>query len=394
MKTPKKFKETMHFSHRRGRKVQVCFTGEPGRWRSTGTDDEYAAVEIAQQMYREVTGISLKRNQTLREFAEGFYIPGRYHIREMLEKKNRARSYAWYKLQQGRIDNYILPHFGKMLLPSITVRMIDNWIVDLRSIQYRRPAGSRKNQYKPLSSSTKIKILTAFSEIFQEAIAQGIITVNPIEQMVPITERNAPRQHFTQKEIQSLFPQDTDALMKIWGELDWAVYFLIMTETGLRPGEVSALKWENYFPDYKGFAVYQSYESPAKQLKGIKTEKKGKRVKAAFVSDRCASLLKRIRHDKLNGLVFTIDFKPIQLATSLKHFKLSLERSEVKRGNRTQYALRHTFNTLALNSLPEESVQDLMGHTGYRREYDHRTGRDLLEKHKDIRDTMFLKMWS
>jgi integrase len=96
---------------------------------------------------------------------------------------------------------------------------------------------------------------------------------------------------------------------------------------------------------------------------------------------------------QMTGIVFSLKGRPFQIETTGKHFRICVDKSKVDRKGRTQYSLRHTFNTLALMSLPEESVRDMMGHTGYRREYDHRTGRDLLEKHKDIRGVMFNRMW-
>ncbi len=69
---------------------------------------------------------------------------------------------------------------------------------------------------------------------------------------------------------------------------------------------------------------------------------------------------------------------------SNKHFKASCDRAGLERNDRTQYCLRHTFDTELLKKLNRETVQDLMGHTSYRKEYDHRTGEDLLLQLQDI----------
>lgn len=373
----------MRFIHRNGRAVQVEFRFQPGVWYSTGTQDEYEAVEAAEELYNRLTGITVNKMQTLEEFAKGFYIPGRHGVRERLAKKNKDFSIEWFELQQGRIDNYIIPRFGNMLISGITTRMIDDWIIDLKSIS--------KN--KPLGSSTKIKILSAFSAIMNEAVSQELIPNNPIDRMIPLTERNKQREPFTREETKLLFPNDASELIKIWKGLDWAVFFLVMIETGLRPGEVAALHWEDYYPELQGFAVHRALRGRTREIKGLKTDRSGKRIKAAFISDFCANLLRQIRNDKMVGIVFSLKGRPLQIETTGKHFRICVDKSKVDRKGRTQYSLRHTFNTLALMSLPEESVRDMMGHTGYRREYDHRTGRDLLEKHKDIRGIMFNRMW-
>lgn len=56
---------------------------------------------------------------------------------------------------------------------------------------------------------------------------------------------------------------------------------------------------------------------------------------------------------------------------------------------KTQYTLRHAFDTKAMKRLPMETVNLLMGHTVYERIYDHRSGEELLRQVNEVRDKMF-----
>ena len=51
----------------------------------------------------------------------------------------------------------------------------------------------------------------------------------------------------------------------------------------------------------------------------------------------------------------------------------------------TPYSLRHTFDTDMLRNLDRDTVNDLMGHTSYRAEYDHRNGIDILKQRSNTR---------
>ena len=80
----------------------------------------------------------------------------------------------------------------------------------------------------------------------------------------------------------------------------------------------------------------------------------------------------------------SINGNTLKAEVSNKHFKASCDRAGIDRGGRTQYSLRHTFDTELLKVLDRGTVQNLMGHTSYRKEYDHRTGEDLLLQLQDV----------
>jgi len=59
---------------------------------------------------------------------------------------------------------------------------------------------------------------------------------------------------------------------------------------------------------------------------------------------------------------------------------------DLKTAKDVRYSLRHTFDAKMLQHLDKGSVNALMCHTSYRKEYDHRDPETLLKQYKDVRD--------
>jgi len=288
------------------------------------------------------------------------------------------RTEHFYKSSAGRLKNYIISEFGSYLLIALSPRIIQNWILSLNS-----------NKRIPLSDNTKNKILQTFSYIMQEAKLQEIIENNPLDDVGKITERNQTREIFTTEEIIKLFPVDESELLRIWLSWEWISFFMIELTCGLRPGEVAALKWEDYRPGL-GFIIHRSYDYDTKGTKDkIKTDKKGMKGKPAVLiiiaekyllkhrGDRHPPKFELVYYNTTNGVIIP--------ETSNKHFKGALKRAKIERNNRTQYSLRHTYDTHALVELDFDTVNRLMGHTSYRPEYDHREADRMLPKLAHVR---------
>ena len=215
-------------------------------------------------------------SQTLQEFAEGFFIPGRHKWIERKNAKNKTFGSDFLQVNQGRLDNYILPHFGSFILPAIKTRAIDDWLIDLKGL------------FKPLSGASKNKILITFRHVLQEAKEQELIESNPASEVEMITENKKKRTVFTPDEIKALFPESDERVQSIWLTKSWELYFGIETCCGLRPGEVSALTWEDFYPDLHGLVINKSVDSRTGLIKGLKTEKTGMSEKPAILIDYLA----------------------------------------------------------------------------------------------------------
>ncbi len=368
-------KKPYRFWNRRG-KFYVQFAHTPGKWISTGCDDRDDAIRWAEANRRDEIKVNRKIT-TLNEFAKGFFVPGNELWFKRLKRKKKTYASDYFRAHQGRLDNYILPEFGSRLITSINTMEIDNWFLDLRSV--------RTDQ--ELSDNAKNKVLHAFRIVMEEAKYQKVIEENVAASVEEISEENRERQHFDELEMQKLFPDDKDELLRIWQGLKWTVFFMIMRDTGFRPGEVAGLTRRAYYSSVGGIYTTGSIDTVTGKYKdSIKTTKKGKAYKLGLLEDITVSLLNQYLEETdpgIDELIFpAANTEGIKVETSLKHFKLSARRAKVKLDGRTQYCLRHSFETRKLMDLDLETVKELMGHTRYRREYDHRSGEERLMKLK------------
>lgn len=358
----------------------VLYRYEPGRPRSTGQTTETEAIAWA---YAHL-GESTRSASTLRDFARDFFIPGKCTWATRMLKKGRTFAADYFPGHRYRLEGYVLPRFGSLLVSAITTKMLDEWLMDLR--------GSRSGE--ELSAETKHKMLVTLRKVFEEAVYQGVISTNPAKGVSPFYDRNPGREPFTVAELAQLFPDDYDELTGIWLTRSWAAFFYVQASCGLRPGEVAALQWGDWIRSLHGAIIRRSVEHGSQKLKGLKTEKKGVDMKPAVFTSRAEELLLMLEAESertgLDDLVFSINGRPLILETANKHFKASCVRAGVDPAGRTQYCLRHTFNTLVAKRASLVQLQTAMGHVSMSssRRYMHPAPEDLLEQAAPVRDVI------
>lgn len=363
-------------------KYQVQFYHIPGKWISTGTADITEAVLFAEAKLKEdLYGLG-RSELTLQQFAEGFFTeadPYKLRMRDRKYGKNYAPYYYYQK--QGFLDNYILPRFGRYLVSGITDVAIENWFLDLKS----------KDTGKDLSDDTKNKILITLRIVLQEAHRQGLVSQNTAEKVKMINEKNEERKPFTKEEMILMFPYDDDELVKVWKDQMWATYFLIMRDTGFRPGEVAGLKISSYYPDQHGVYSEDSVNFRERKLQhSIKTSKKGQKYKVGILTSQTERFVQaRISacREKGEEYLFLIKGKYMEPSASNKHFKTCVD-SLMERDGRTQYCLRHSFETDLAGSIEDSKLTELMAHTGFNPVYDHRTPETRLSQLQPVREIL------
>jgi integrase len=361
-------------TRRKGRNIQVMFKGTD-KWVSSGYDDEINATIWAEAQLREI-----KRDElTLEEFSEGFYTrTDEMSFRASCIRKGKEYQDDYFFAMDGRLQNYILPVFGDVCLNNLNRVTIERWYVSLKSF---RTKGD-------LSPSTKNKIFECLNNIMEEAEINGHIDSNPCKKILKIVERSNPRLPITRDEIAILFPENDKQVEWVWGNLKWAVYFSIMRCTGFRPGEIAGMKRENYFPDLGGVFTTQAVCSWKREVvERIKTTRVGKRYKVGLLNSQCCRLLDQylLSLPLEQEYLFLSKGRLITTYTSNKHFITYAERAGVRLEGRTEYSLRHSFQTAISGELEKNQILELMGHTKYCESYDHREGRRKLEQLQGIR---------
>ena len=360
--------------HREGRYIQVVFKHIPGGCFSTGTNDDAEAIKWAEKKLAQDTGrITSAAIPTLAEFAKDFFKPS---DPRGFRKRQLARGYhydeSYYSNKQGRLDNYILKAHGGYLIDSISDVLIEDFLLDLK-----------KEDGTPLANNTKNKIYAAYSDVMHEAKRLGYIKVNPCDSVQKMSQTGQNRDAITEEELAKLFPADRDSLIRIWGSQQWALYFLILRDTGWRPGQVAGLSVINYYPELHGVYTTGSVDWRTRNYKNsIKTTNKGQKFCEGFLSDQTVELLEDyIRTNPGMDQMFKADNgKLFCVTTTNNHFKSTCEKLGINLGNRTQYSMRHSFQTFYIGKMPETARLLLMGHTKTRQEYSHLTPEQTLKR--------------
>lgn len=377
--------ELFKLRHREGRCIEVQYRHKPGSWYSTHTNNENQAAIYADKHLEKTIGIrSSNRPITFGAFAKDFFsLCDPHGWRKRNERYNKHFDDTYYNSRQGYLDNYILPRWGDMLITSITDVAIENWFLDLQSVR----------SGKMLADDSKNKVLIAMRIILQEAKRQGLIKDNPAMDVKEISAKNESREPFNAIELYKMFPREKDELIRIWDGLRWACYFLIMRDTGFRPGEVAALTRSCYYPALRGLYSEQSVDYKTREVKqSIKTTAKGQKYKVGILTSQTAELLDELIAETHRKEQFLFRLSPRGLLLSPdvanKHLKASLKRARVESRGRTQYSLRHSFETDVAGKIEDSILLELMAHTGYRGEYDHRTPEQMLTLLQPVREVL------
>ena len=356
-------------------RYQVMFAHIPGKWITTDAETRDNAVAWAEKFLRKERGEIIPTDMTLGEFAKDFFKPEDPHgYRHRLERRNTFYEDDFFSNHQARLDNYILKAHGHYLLTALTDVLIEDFILDLKSKQYKG---------KLLSEDARNKVLACYRIVLQEAVREGYIKSNPAKDVVSIATTYKHREAFTQAELDQLFPEDDEELLRIWGKnLKWAVYFCIMKDTGWRPGEVAGLKVTNWYPELHGIYTTDSVDRKTHKIKhSIKTTRRGQDYKAGFLTDQTARLLQALLQTTRGEYLFEVNGKGLVYAElANKHLKTAATRANLALKGRTQYCFRHTWNTLRLGTIPEQARLLLMGHTHDRPEYNHLKAEDALRR--------------
>jgi integrase len=194
----------------------------------------------------------------------------------------------------------------------------------------------------------------------------------------------------TSSEVQYkiLLPDTHDKLKAIWRTQQYICAFLILKDTGLRPGELLALKWRDWDPELRFFPILRAIEPGSR---GREKDTKTGATKPALITERAAEEIEALRRKikpKLDDYIFSnrhgIPYDTHRLSWN---FHRAVENAGLNRKELTPYCLRHTFNTRMLETLDDKTVGHLMGHSteAMRRHYRHADRESLRREAKRIK---------
>lgn len=269
------------------------------------------------------------------------------------DRRVRASTLTDYK----RTADALAAHFGDAPLESITAQDIEAYkttIVD----KGRRGTGRK------LAPRTINRHLTICGGIFRRAERKWGIRHNPAAGAEKLSEKGSGRLNF-------LTPEELGAVVAAAGTPDAATLYLVAGMTGLRLGELLALRWRHVDFVTERVVVERSLDLNERVEQPTKSYKTRSVGLAAEVLTALAQHKNRTAHADDGDLVFAawngsyLDDGEVRSAfyAALAAAGLGHKRQGSGPERFTFHNLRHTFGTtLARGSVDVHRIQRLMGH--------------------------------
>jgi integrase len=253
----------------------------------------------------------------------------RYIEHDRERKPSTIKGYRWL------INSQILPALGTTRVEELTQDQVEHWFAAL--------AG------KP---SSKRKTLVVLHGIMERARKQHRLPLNPVKDV------EKPPQH-RGGEIHVLSPEEVRALVRAAASAQDAAIYLTAAFTGLRMGELIALRWRDIDQDGATIRVRASYSA------GAQTTPKSGKVRAVPLARDVAEALTGLRsRPYLTGdddLVFLGDTGSYLDGSALRRrYKAALASAGLR--PLRFHDLRHTFGTRVIAHADIRRVQEWMGH--------------------------------
>ncbi len=177
---------------------------------------------------------------TLKELFSQYY--------ETLKHRVKESTYTQADIWMQR---HVLPDLGTKPVADLTVPVLQKWKNDLEN----KKQCKKTETPKELSLKTKQNIYGTFRAVLNYAVTMEYITTNPLTKIGNFKNAEAVKKemlYYTADEFKRFAAaarrkaEETDVVM----DWDYYVFFAIAFFTGLRKGEIHALKWSDIEGDY------------------------------------------------------------------------------------------------------------------------------------------------
>ena len=231
---------------------------------------------------------------------------------------------------------HLLPAFGEQPLEAVTPGAIDAW----------------RGSLTGLSSRTKTKLLVVMHGVFRRAQQVWDLPTNPVASVEKYRQRSSG-------DIDLFSPDEVMALVRAASSEQDAAIFLTAAFTGLRRGELLALRWRDV--DFGGPTLRVRASYAGGELTTPKSGKVRSVPLAPGVADALAPLGQRPHWTAHDDLVFPGAAGGYLDGSALRRrYASALQRAGLR--PLRFHDLRHTFGTRMIAKADIRRVQEWMGH--------------------------------
>ncbi len=337
-------------------RVRVSYTDREGKYRQVertvyGRD---AARETEQQLTREYAeqknGIT---RLTVSELAAEYITSKQYELRETSVDKLKKI-----------IDLYAIPYIGTIRIDKLTAPVVRKWKTAIEEI--------RTTADEPLALRTKQNIYTTISAMFNYAVRMEYIPKNPLSIVGNFKDAYTTKQkidYYTADEFLLFiaaareYAEQTTANLNGW---DFYTFFNIAFYTGMRKGEINALRWT----DIDGDTIHIT-RSITQKLKGEDRETPPKNkasIRDIQIPDPLRAVLceHHSRYTQVDG--FTDDWhicggiRCLRDTTIEKHNTEFAEKAGIKKIRIHDFRHSHA-SLLANNAINIQEIARRLGHS-------------------------------
>jgi integrase len=257
-------------------------------------------------------------------------------------EEERARKASTLRDYRSVVNAHFLPAFGDRPLEQITTETIERWL-------------SARLREGKLSRRSLQKMVVLLNGIFRRARKVWKLPSNPVAEVERLT---------IQKRSGIVFysPEEVHALVRAASGKQDGVLYLTAALTGLRMGELLALRWRDVDFSAQSVRVLANYTSGR-----LGTPKSGHGRVVPLVEEAAQALARLGARKRWNGpddLVFVGRGGEYLDGSALRR---RFKRARDAAGLRPLrfHDLRHTFGSVAIRTADPRELQEWMGHSDF-----------------------------
>ena len=257
--------------------------------------------------------------------------------KEVLELTSHKRDLETQKDYLSKLKRLILPYFKSHKIEDVKPLDIEKW---------------QNMLLEKYSSTTVRRTRNIFHMVMKKAIANDLILKNPVEYSEKIQVVHKKQQPYTVEEMTKIMKNSTGWLK---------VFIFLAFTTGMRPGELIALQWNDI--DFTKKVIKLKRSKSKSVIKEDTTTKNHNRI--IIVADYVLNMLQELKTISKSEWIFVSRLgQPYSDSKAIlnRHFKPLLQKIGVQ--FRNLKATRHTFISIMRNSGADvEFVLEMVGHS-------------------------------